>query len=194
MEPKIDHETSFKEFFNNEYANACRYANSYLNDYQLAEDAVQEVFIKLWEQKRDIISSSGARFYLITSVKNKCISVLRAKGDALVFPESAPEAGQDSMVIPMQHKEHMEEQKRKIEAALNHLPPACKEVFLLIKLYDMSYKQAAEHLDISVKTIENQMGKALKIFRSYAAQTDIVLIIIGALKDLSSWACVSTLF
>lgn len=194
MQPDLATEASFKEFFHNEYANACRYATSYLNDYQLAEDAVQEVFIKLWEQKRDIISSSGARFYLITSVKNKCISVLRAKGDALVFPETAPDAGQDSMVIPMQHKEQMDEQKRKIAAALNLLPPACKEVFLLIKLYDMSYKQAAEHLAISVKTIENQMSKALKIFREYAAQADILLLILGAIKDHSSRAWVSTLF
>ncbi len=162
-------ESFFRELFEKEYGNLCRYAMSYMQDSHLAEDVVQETFIRIWEQKRDLITSPQVKFYLITAVRNNCISALRkqnTRGEVLM--EATPDAPPEPFITSRQHYEQLNEQKKKIADALNQLPPKCKEVFLLIKMQGLSYKQVAESLDISVKTVENQMGKAIKILREYA--------------------------
>lgn len=167
----------FKELFAKEYNNLCRFANSYMQDSHLTEDIVQDTFIKIWEQKKDLISSPNIRFYLITSVKNNCISALRKQNTRNeVFTDAALELEPEVFVTASQHKEELNEQKKKISEALNQLPPKCKEVFLLIKLYGMSYKQAAETLEISVKTVENQMGKAIKTLKDYAGKLALLIL------------------
>jgi RNA polymerase sigma-70 factor (ECF subfamily) len=159
-------EADFKALFSQEYSGLCRYALTYLQDSHLAEDVVQETFIKIWERKRDMISSPDARFYLITAVRNNCISFLRKiKAEQIHFPEAAPEPEPEPHITTMQHREDLNEQARRISEALDKLPPKCKEVFLMIKMQGLSYKQTADALDISVKTVENQMGKALKVLR-----------------------------
>lgn len=159
-------EAAFKDLFSREYGGLCRYALAYVQDSHLAEDIVQETFIKIWEKKQDLISSPDARFYLITAVRNNCISSLRKlRSQNIVFPEAAPEPEPEIYFTTMQQREEMNEQARKISEALDRLPPKCREVFLLVKMQGLSYRQAADTLDISVKTVENQMGKALKILR-----------------------------
>jgi RNA polymerase sigma-70 factor (ECF subfamily) len=72
--------------------------------------------------------------------------------------------------------EHLNDQSRRISEALDKLPPKCKEVFLLVKMQGLSYKQTAEALDISIKTVENQMGKAIRVLReSTPAQLILIL-------------------
>lgn len=184
----MHHETQtaaiYKALFEREYANACRYALSFLQDTHMAEDAVQEVFIKLWEQKPELLDTPGIKYYLIASVRNKCISILREqKSRNIVFPEHTPEVHEEH-ITNFQHKESMTAQEEKIASALAQLPPVCKEVFLLVKLYGMSYKQAAEQLEVSVKTIENHMGKALRIFRDYTQKVAAVAYLFTFLKPV----------
>lgn len=82
-------------------------------------------------------------------------------------------------------REDADEQSKKIAEALNQLPPKCKEVFLMVKMHGMSYKQTAESLDISVKTVENQMGKAIKTLRDFVQSGAMAgLILILLLKNI----------
>lgn len=178
-------EAAFKTLFAKEYDNLCRFAMTYMQDLHLAEDVVQDTFIRIWEQKKDLITSPDVRFYLITSVKNNCISALRKQNTRKeIFTDEAPEAEPEPFVTERQHKEQLEDQKKKIAKALEQLPPKCKEVFLLIKLYGMSYKQAAETLEISVKTVENQMGKAIKTLREFAGSRAALAIVLLIIKNL----------
>lgn len=175
MESQARLELAFNELFHREYGNLCRYALSYMQDESLAEDVVQDTFIKIWEQKKDLIASAEIRFYLITAVRNNCISAIRKQKTAKVhFTEETPEPEPEVFITRRQHNEQADEQARKIKEALALLPPKCKEVFLLIKMQGMSYKQAAEALNLSVKTIENQMGKAIKTLREMAATRAVV--------------------
>jgi RNA polymerase sigma-70 factor (ECF subfamily) len=177
-------EVLYKELFEREYANACRFALSFLTDTHMAEDAVQDVFIKLWEQKPEMLSSPGIKYYLITSVRNKCISILREqKSKGVFYPENAPESHEEHLT-PLHHKENLSLQERKIADALGQLPPVCREVFLMVKLHGLSYKQAAEQLEVSVKTIENHMGKALRIFREYTQKVAVVTYLISFFKPV----------
>jgi RNA polymerase sigma-70 factor (ECF subfamily) len=159
-------EVAFKELFAQEYSKLCRYALTYLQDSHQAEDVVQETFIKIWERKQEMIASPDMKFYLITAVRNNCISFLRKlRTQNISFPETAPEPEPEIHFTELQQKEVENEQSKRIAEALDRLPPKCKEVFLMVKMQGMSYKQAAEALDISVKTVENQMGKAIKVLR-----------------------------
>lgn len=161
-------EAAFKQIFDKEYNNLCRYAYTYLQDEHLAEDVVQDTFIRIWEQKKELIVTDNIRYYLVTSVRNNCISELR-KNKHLHYPENTPQTEPEPFFSQMLHKEQYNEQQQRIARALDKLPPKCKEVFLLVKLHGMSYKQAAATLEISVKTVENQMGKAIKIFQNPVA-------------------------
>lgn len=159
-------ELAFKNLFTQEYSKLCRYALTYLQDSHQAEDVVQETFIKIWERKQDMIDSPDMRFYLVTAVRNNCISALRKlKTQNIHFTEHTPEPEPELHFTALQQREAAAEQSLKIARSLDLLPPKCREVFLLIKMQGLSYKQTAEALDISVKTVENQMGKALKVLR-----------------------------
>ncbi|OSZ78677.1 hypothetical protein CAP35_10630 [Chitinophagaceae bacterium IBVUCB1] len=169
---------AFKDLFDREYQNLCRYALSYLQDSHLAEDVVQETFVKFWEQKKDLIDSPDAKFYLVTAVRNNSITALRKQTKAGVqLAENTPEPEPEPFITNRQAREDANEQARKVAQALEQLPPKCKEVFLMVKMQGMSYKQAAETLDLSVKTVENQMGKAIKTLRDYVQQSVVTIII-----------------
>lgn len=174
-------ESQFKSLFDREYNKLCQYAYTYMQDTHLAEDVVQDTFIKIWENKRELIASPDVKFYLITAVRNNCITAIRKqKTQQTTYTDDIKEPEPEPYFRASQHAEKQSEDTRKIEEALNQLPPKCKEVFLLVKLHGMSYKQAAESLEISVKTVENQMGKAIKILREYTgiASANILLLLI----------------
>lgn len=182
---RVSEETIFKSLFDKEYVKLCRYAYTYMQDAQLAEDVVQDTFIKIWEQKRELIAAPNIRFYLITAVKNNCISAIRKqKAQLMVFTETAPEP-EPEPAFHIEIVETEDPQVKKITEALNLLPPKCKEVFLLVKLHGLSYKDAAATLGLSVKTIENQMGKAIKVLRESVTFSLLIgMIILFAKKYL----------
>jgi RNA polymerase sigma-70 factor (ECF subfamily) len=176
---------AFKDLFAREYNNLCRYALTYMQDSHLAEDIVQDTFIKVWEQKKEVIYSEQAKFYLVTAVRNNCISALRKQNTrGEVYSETTPEGEPEPFITNTQQREQQSEQQQKIADALNQLPPKCKEVFLLVKLHGMSYKQAAGALSLSVKTIENQMGKAIKTLREYVGTTALLIYFIFFLTGI----------
>lgn len=170
-------ETIFKELFSAEYSKLCRYALTYMQDEHAAEDVVQDTFIRIWETRRELITSPDIRYYLVTAVRNNCISALRKqKSNKLRFPENAPEGEAEPFLTSMQHHQEAEERSSRLSKALDTLPPKCREVFLMTKMQGLSYRQVAEGLGISIKTVENQMGKALKMLRENTVLSAILLI------------------
>jgi len=133
-----------------------------LRDPAVAEDVVQDVFIKLLEQGSKINLDLQPLAYLRRMVSNKCIDILRSN-QRLREKNKALSEVLDIKFSP--DAEIDEEVKKKLKNALNLLPDRCKEVFLLAKMNKYSYKEIAEEMAISVKTVENQMGKALKVLR-----------------------------
>lgn len=170
------HEALFKQLFAAQYEPLCRHALAFLKDEHAAEDVVQSTFIRFWETKKDLLASPDARFYLVTAVRNNCISALRkAKASPIRYTDTEPEP--EVHFTALQHRQDATEQSQRIAAALDKLPPKCREVFLLIKLHGYSYKQAAETLGISIKTVEAQMGKAVKILREGSVAALLLLFI-----------------
>jgi RNA polymerase sigma-70 factor (ECF subfamily) len=162
----------FESIFREHYGSLSNYAFSILRKREDAEDVVQDIFIKIWQNTPQVIETSQIKFYLITAVRNGCISFLRKQGrQAHVQPEDAhlhtlPDE-------PMAEKRKEPDIRLVVKEAFSLLPPQCAVVFKMSRFGKMTYQQIATELNISVKTVENQVGKALRIMREYAKQHNI---------------------
>lgn len=148
------------------YAPLCRTVNRMLNDRDAAEDIVQDVLLKIWNQRAALTITSSVKAYLFRSAINSALNYLEKSKrtvdwETVQFAEPSVNNAEDEL--------HASEMQARIQTATDALPPACRAVFMLSRHEQMSYKEIAETLQISSKTVENQMGKALKHFRHYLA-------------------------
>ena len=154
----------FTIFFQSHYPALCARTNLLLRDSDLSEDLVQDAFVKFWEKKPVLLNAGSAHAYVSKIALNNALMHLREKKRQkrvlADFAESTPVANN-----PIEEESSLQESEKKIFAVLQRLPPSCREVFILSRYEQMSYKEIASGLDISVKTVENQILKALKILR-----------------------------
>jgi len=150
----------FEKLFRQYYSPLCNYAMKYTEDEAAAEDIVQALFISLWETKKYREIKDPGRF-LLRAVKYRCIDHLRGKkGDSSLLPEEAASS------VPFEMSELKEEDiEPMFRYFASRLPEKTREIFLLSRRAGLTYREIAEELDISVKTVENQMGRALRILR-----------------------------
>lgn len=154
---------NFKNLFYAHYNNLCRHAYKYVNDREESKDIVQQVFIKFWELKKDSLAGDAAQYYLFTAVRNQCISHLRKK----VYHSSSLE-GMDGIFAVEEYQEpNVQHVAAYVNSAFEGLPAKCSDVFRMSRLKEMSYRQIADALNISVKTVENHMGKAIRHMRNF---------------------------
>jgi RNA polymerase sigma-70 factor (ECF subfamily) len=143
----------------------CRVAYRILSDAEESKDVVQEVFIKLWQNRMELNIQYSLEAYLrravINTALNRVESKRRVATDSLDFTGIArPE--------PVVHQQtDYAELSARIDQALNNLPPRTRAVFTLIRFEEMSYKEVADTLDISTKAVEKEMMKALRLLRNF---------------------------
>lgn len=156
--------SAFEEVFKTYFKNLHAYACTILKDEADAEEAVQQVFFKLWERAEHLSFSGSVAAYLYRAVHNQCLNQLKhQKVKANHQLHVAYSMKNESVNGPA--KMISKELEQKIREALNELPEQCRTVFQLSRFEDMKYREIADQLDISIKTVENQMGKALKQLR-----------------------------
>lgn len=155
-------EETIEVLFKSHFEPLCRFSTHYINDFNIAKDVVHEVFIKLWENFEKLPDDTNFKSYLFTAVRNKSFNYLRDKKQHLTL-EEAPETKASDQY------EHIEtkELAHQITEALHQLPDACRNVFELSRVEGLKYRQISEKLGISVKTVESQMSKALRILRNH---------------------------
>ena len=151
---------SFEKLFREFFPPLMAFARKILVDEDDAREVVQKVFISLWERRQEVDLTTSLKSYLFTSVHNRSLNVIRdrKKFSAAEVPEVAGEWDVSTQIESM-------ELEGKIMEVIGSLPEKCREVFELNRFEGMKYSEIAEHLNISVKTVENQMSKALKILR-----------------------------
>jgi RNA polymerase sigma-70 factor (ECF subfamily) len=154
----------FEQVFRNYYERLCNYANTIVNDMDEAEEIVQATFMGLWEKRAQVKIHTALKSYLYQSVHNSCLNhldhmkVRKAHHEySMHHSEVASDAGAQLAIA--------NELETEIERAISSLPPQCQTVFRLSRFEGLSYAEIAQQLSISVKTIENHMGKALRIMR-----------------------------
>ena len=157
-------EKAFEATFKRYYKPLHAYAFTIVKDEAVAEDIVQQVFFRIWKNAENLHIHSSIAAYLYRSVNNESLNHL--KHEKLVVAHQKATAPQmkeerDSAAGKILHKEL----EQKIREALNTLPEHCRTVFQLSRFENLKYQEIADRLGISIKTVENQMGKALKILR-----------------------------
>jgi len=152
----------FKKLYRDHYANLCYFGQKYIRDREASEDIVHDVFVKLWEKRNTIDNDKSVKSYLFQAVNNRCLNYIRDDkkfnkdyDQVLLFDGNAIESTQIEQ----------EELESKILYTIESLPDRCREVFKLSRIEELKYKEIAEKMGISVKTVEVQMSKALKILR-----------------------------
>ena len=155
--------------FRRHYTELCRVAVRIVTDEAAAEDIVQVVFTKLWTRRAKLPAEVGAVApYLRRSVRNRSLNYLRDKKRLPVDDGELPDISADPGLEPGAALES-EELHHRLHRAIDRLPERCRLVFVMSKVEDMSHREIAEGLDISVKTVENQMTRAYKFLREWLA-------------------------
>jgi RNA polymerase sigma-70 factor (ECF subfamily) len=165
----------FERCFHETYEGLHRYAYSIVKDNEEARDIVQRVFIKFWEKQDTLNVQQSARVYLYTAVHNLCLNTIRDKKTRKRYIDHYTHSASNTTWESGAEEKELE---RRITTAIEALPPRCKEVFCKSRLEGKRYAEIAEELQISVKTVEVQMGKALKILRSLLADTITTILIL----------------
>ncbi len=157
---KADNYQAFETIFRRYYADIVRFATSMVRDKTIGEEVGQEVFMYIWEKRHQINLHSGLKSYLFSSTKNKSINYLKLelpKQQAMTDLEDI-DGGYES---PMSTDEHGLI-KIKIQNAIDTLPEKCRKIFVLSRYGGLTYQEIAEELELSIKTVENQISIALK--------------------------------
>ncbi|WKL49345.1 RNA polymerase sigma-70 factor [Flavobacterium pectinovorum] len=142
----------------------CVYANSLVKNIYSAEDIVQNVFIKVWEQRTRLKSDHALKSFLYKLVYNEFIDLYR-KNQSLFSLEKSYYDALNSIVFE-DDSESFQRVLNVVNKEIQNLPPKCKEVFILSKKEGLTNIEIAEHLDVSVKTVEAQITKAFSILRT----------------------------
>jgi len=166
----------FEQLFREHYNALCNFGMRYLHDTDSAQEIVQDVFINLWQKKETITSDKSVKSYLYTSVKNRCLNYIR---DNKKFRSQYLDVELE-LDIPFEDVDLFSESETqdKINTALGKLPEKCRQVFELSRFEELKYKEIAERLGISQKTVEIHMSKALKILRIELKDLLMILILI----------------
>ncbi len=161
---KSDDLLSYEIIFKKYIKELHRYASSYVRDSQIAEEMVQEIFLYLWERRSQIDIQTTLKTYLYSAVKNKCLNYIK-----LELPKQQSMGDISEVMLGVNPKEEDEGEndllKKYIQRAIDALPKKCRRIFILSRNVGMTYEEIAKELDISKKTVENQMGIALKKLR-----------------------------
>lgn len=164
VELKNGNEEAYKYLYTNKYKDIVHYVNGLTRDYDKAEDIVQGVIVKLWKNRSETEITGSVKSYLYKAAYYTFINDYKRNK----FKETLLEKIQKTAVLELiEHDDEHNQQKLKhIAQLIEQLPPKRKEIFILSKTEGLTYEEIASYLDLSVKTIESHMSKALYEIRS----------------------------
>lgn len=156
-----DDEAALKEMFFDFYPALCVFAQRYIGCSETCRDIVQETFYKIWKKRKQIDINTSFRNFLITSVRNECTDYLRKKKLSETYIKKAT---QTQSVSP-EEIYTLGELHQMITDALQKLPENARKAFDMSRFQNMTYTQISDEMNLSVKTIESYISRALKILR-----------------------------
>ena len=165
---KLTREEEFEQLYKACFGGLYAYACTILKNEGVAEEVVQQVFFKIWDKKEDLDFGIPLKSYLYRAVHNASLNYIKhrkvkaASAPDIVFQMKQQHEPADKKLLSRQ----MENRLRK---ALNELPGQCRTIFQLSRFENLKYHEIASELGLSAKTVENQMGKALRLMREKLA-------------------------
>lgn len=157
-----DDETAYRQLYYLFYKPLLHFTGSFISSRETCEEIVSDVFIKIWQNRKHVDDIRNIRIYLYVSAKNNTIRYLQSQ-------QKLTPIGLDELEVELQTSSQDPEQllitaemMNRMERAIDNLPPRCKMVYKLVREDRLRYKDVSQILDISVKTIDNQLAIALK--------------------------------
>lgn len=165
---KAGSKEAFKYAFNYFFTNLCAYTTNLTQDPDLAQDIVQEIFITLWNNRKRILITTSLKSYLYKACYHKYIDIFRKEKN---IHKKLEEFRYIKLLDLEEEDASMRNEKmERLKNLIQELPPKCKEVFMLSKYDGLKYQEIADQLDISIKTVENQISKAYSVLRKGMSQ------------------------
>ncbi len=162
---------AFNELYRRYYPSLRSYAELFLDEEE-SEDVVQDVFLNVWLRKEGLDDSLSLQGYLLRSVYNSSLNILKKKGRSndyrSMYEQEIEEIGYkyyDPDTNDVIRKLYNQDLRAEINAAINSLPARCREIFTLSYLHDMPSKEISLQLGISLSTVDNHIYSALKLLR-----------------------------
>jgi RNA polymerase sigma-70 factor (ECF subfamily) len=158
---------AFQQIFRTYYGRLVGLAGALVRDAAAGEEIVQDVMLELWRRRETLVIETTLQAYLFRATRNRALNVLR---HARVERRAAPLVRADA-TAPARADENIAEAEiqQALETAVAALPDRCREAFELSRVHGLSYAEIARVMDVSVKTVEAQMGKALRLLRERLA-------------------------
>jgi RNA polymerase sigma-70 factor (family 1) len=156
-----DDHKAFRQFFDLQYTHYFRFAYYFLPSSALCEELVSDVFMKIWNNRKNLPKIEHLEVYFLQSVKNQALTYIKRQAQNR---EYSPEIS-IMPAVTVAHPENLmiaQELADKLDEAIKSLPPKCETVFRLVRENGLSYKEAAAILEISPRTVDNQMLIAMK--------------------------------
>lgn len=159
-------EIAFERFFKTYFKSLYAYAFTMLEDEIMAEEVVQQVFYKIWEKKEQFGIYTSVKAFLYKAVYNECLNYLKHQKHITdhqnhVVYVNRNRASDDNAAMRVE----LNELQSHLQTAMSELPEQCRTIFYMSRFDELKYREIAERMGLSIKTIEAQMGKALKILR-----------------------------
>jgi RNA polymerase sigma-70 factor (ECF subfamily) len=164
---KEDDQFAFTSIYNKYWKNLYAVAYAILKDKAICEDIIQEVFVTIWNKRKSMVIKVSLKSYLTASVKYEVFRQLRKKIESLEIIDDLIIDPTTSSQENMEYKELLEHMNN----VVNKLSTKCREVFILSREKELSHKEIAVLRNISTKTVENQIGKALATFKDSIGYT-----------------------
>lgn len=165
-------ERAFEALYRNFFSMLCMFSYRYVKKVEIAEEIVQDVFFHIWEKRNQFELTTSFKSYLYKAVHNNSLKHLRHQKIVLAYENSTTFSGSEK--VTGQNFLEESEVYQILHSVIEELPERTRDIFQLNRFKGMKYQQIAEHLDISVKTVEAHMSSVLKILR-------------GRLKDYGSF-------
>ena len=159
---RYDDEKALKELFDAYYGKLAETARFHVGDHSAAQEIVSNVFIKFWNNRSNIEKINNIKSYLYVAIKRQSLNYIRDNSKRLHL---SLDESDNTVIVELNSPEKMLLSKEFVEVlnrAVQELPSKCRLVYSLVKDDGMKYQEVAETLDISVKTVEMHVGKALK--------------------------------
>jgi RNA polymerase sigma-70 factor (family 1) len=159
----------FEKLFRSSYVSLVRYARVLLKDRDSAEEIVQDLFFRLWQDRENLKIESSLNGYLFRSVHNRSLHYIEhLKVISRHAGEIAAEAPLSSE--PVTEGIYYNELQERVTKVLERLPERCRAIFRMSRFEGLKYNEIADKLSVSLKTVEADMGKALREFRKALAE------------------------
>ena len=159
---------ALQQLFDEHYVALCRTALRLVHRTEIAEELVQDVFIYLWEKRESLRITSSVSAYLFRAVRNRSLNHLKSRAARYDWAAPVEEHHRPTEASPADTLQ-FSQLNEALEHALQKLPQKCLLIYSLSRYEELTYREIAEQLGVSVKTVEYHMGQALKYLRQYLA-------------------------